>query len=114
MTGDGVDCSSAACSRANPTPEKSKHHSFYIQNTSAEARANAYWLATACEPGGPDLLFGTFARPPTATWLLPLPIGLRLVAESKTESQTFPFLESKIYRKIKRQLAKKQGLVTAA
>ena len=30
------------------------------------------------------------------------------------ESQTFPFLESKIYRKIKRQLAKKQGFVTAA
>ena len=55
---------------ANQTPEKSKRHrSFYIQNTSAEAGANAHWLAIACEPGEPDLLFDTFARPPTATWL---------------------------------------------
>ena len=54
---------------ANQTPEKSKHRSFYIQNPSAEAGANAHWLAIACEPGEPDLLFDTFARPPTATWL---------------------------------------------
>ena len=54
---------------ANQTPEKSKHRSFYIQNTSADHGANAHWLAIACEPGEPDLLFDTFARPPTATWL---------------------------------------------
>ena len=30
---------------------------------------DAHWLAIACEPGEPDLLFDTFARPPTATWL---------------------------------------------
>ena len=54
---------------ANETPERSKHRCFYIQNTSSEPGANAHWLAIACQPGEPDLLFDTFARPPSATWL---------------------------------------------
>ena len=54
---------------ANKTPDRIQHRSFYIQNTSSEPGANAHWLAVARQPGERDLLFDTFARPPSATWL---------------------------------------------
>ena len=54
---------------ANQTPDRTQHRSFYIQNTSSEPGANAHWLAVARQPGERDLLFDTFARPPSDTWL---------------------------------------------
>ena len=54
---------------ADVTPERTLHRCFYIQNTSAATLPGVHWLALARQPGHNDLLFDSFARPPTADWL---------------------------------------------
>ena len=54
---------------ANVAPERTKHRCFYIQNTEPASHKGSHWLGCAREPGQRDLLFDTFARRPTASFL---------------------------------------------
>ena len=45
------------------------NHTHAVTNLVSEPGANAHWLAVARQPGERDLLFDTFARPPSATRL---------------------------------------------
>ena len=54
---------------ATETPPKTKHRCFYIQNVDPASEPGTHWLGIARDPDHRDLLFDSFARPPTATWL---------------------------------------------
>ena len=54
---------------ADVTPPRTKDRCFYIQNTEPSSEDGEHWLGIARQPGRRDLLFDTFARRPSATFL---------------------------------------------
>ena len=54
---------------ADVTPPRTKDRCFYIQNTEPSSEDVEHWLGIARQPGRLDLLFDTFARRPSATFL---------------------------------------------
>lgn len=54
---------------ADATPPRTKERCFYIQNTEPSSEDGEHWLGIARQPGKRDLLFDTFARRPSATFL---------------------------------------------
>jgi len=51
------------------TPDRTSHRCFYIQNTQDSSQDGEHWLGIGRQPGEPDLLFDSFARKPSATWM---------------------------------------------
>ena len=54
---------------ADETPARTKHRCFYIQNTQDSSQDGEHWLGIGRQPGETDLLFDSFARKPSATWM---------------------------------------------
>ena len=54
---------------ADKSPPITKHRCFYIQNTQDSTEDGEHWLAIGRQPGETDLLFDSFARKPSATWM---------------------------------------------
>ena len=56
---------------ADMTPERPAHRAFYVQNTlrSDSTERNGHWVAVALEPGQKPLLFDSFGRKPSATFM---------------------------------------------
>ena len=56
---------------ADITPKRPPHGAFYIQNTlrSDSEDRSGHWVAVAVEPGRKPLLFDSFGRKPSATFM---------------------------------------------
>ena len=56
---------------ADITPKRPPHGAFYIQNTlrSDSKDRSGHWVAVALEPGRKPLLFDSFGRKPSATFM---------------------------------------------
>ena len=56
---------------ADVTPERTRHKCFYITNTVAmdHPSGGEHWCAVGREPGRKDLVFDSFGRKPSATFL---------------------------------------------
>jgi hypothetical protein len=54
---------------ADRAPPRSGHTEFYVQNIDPSDKPGTHWVAIARVPGHRDLLFDSFARPPSATFL---------------------------------------------
>ena len=54
---------------ADETPGRTQHRCFYIQNTQDSSKDGEHWLGIGRQPGETDLLFDSFARKPSASWM---------------------------------------------
>ena len=54
---------------ADVTPPRTPHRCFYVQNTDASDQPGTHWVGIAREPGQTDVVFDSFARRPSPTFL---------------------------------------------
>ena len=54
---------------AGSTIPKPGGRAFYIQNTEPISKSGSHWLAVALEPGHPPLLFDSYGRTPSRSWM---------------------------------------------
>ena len=71
---------------ADVTPARTKHRCFYIQNTKPSSHAGEHWVAIAREPRHTDIVFDSFARTPSATWMP----HLRGMRSTESDVDQFP------------------------
>ena len=51
---------------ADLEPPRTRHRSFYVQNTDPSSKGGEHWIAVGREPGRSDLVFDSFGRTPGA------------------------------------------------
>ena len=55
--------------KADVTPPRTPHRCFYVQNTDPSDQPGTHWVGIAREPGQTDVVFDSFARRPSPTFL---------------------------------------------
>ena len=71
---------------ADVTPARTNHRGFYIQNTKPSSHVGEHWVAIAREPRHTDIVFDSFARTPSATWMP----HLRGMRSTESDVDQFP------------------------
>jgi hypothetical protein len=54
---------------ADLEPPRTRHRSFYVQNTDPSSKGGEHWIAVGREPGRSDLVFDSFGRTPGPGWM---------------------------------------------